>query len=98
MMLHLIFQAPLEDAVLERVGQGDALVFMERAVWNALEGHTMQAGINKLQARYCQCYILRQDMEVNGIAARQLTENVTIIDYSDLVALTTKCRMVMTWR
>lgn len=98
MMLHLIFQAPLEDAVLERVEQGDALVFMERAVWNALNGHKMQAGLKKLQAKYCQCYVMRQDVEVNGIAPQQLTDKVMVIDYSDLVALTIESRIVTTWR
>jgi tRNA 2-thiouridine synthesizing protein B len=95
-MLHLVFQSPIETAILERIEAGDVVVFLENAVLRVLrngllnEPLTQRAGTNRL------C-VLSEDVAVRGIAADELVEGIDIIDYAGLVELTVDNRVIQSW-
>ncbi len=97
MMLHLIVQAPVENAILARIDSGDDVVFQLRAVWNALAGHAMQRQLEGLIQENCRLYVLHDDLEVSGIEPDRLLSGVKIIDYRGLVELVADNEVCKTW-
>lgn len=95
-MLHLVFQSPIEAAVLERIEAGDAVVFLENAVFRVLRNGVLQGTLTQLLGTNRLC-VLSQDTAVRGIAADELVEGIEIIDYADLVELTVNNRVVQSW-
>ena len=95
-MLHLIFQSPIELALLERIVSGDEVVFLENAVLRILAK-------GSLCTRLMQCleqnrlYVLADDLEVRGIAVSELVTGIEVIDYAGLVALTVKNPVIQSW-
>jgi tRNA 2-thiouridine synthesizing protein B len=93
-VLHLIFQSPIETAILERIDSGDVIVFLENSVLRILQKGllsdrlTQQLAINRL------CVLL-DDIAVRGIVADELVKG--IIDYAELVELTVKNRVIQSW-
>ncbi len=97
-MVHLIFRSPIDLAVIARIGNGDDVVFHEAAVWNAMTGHTLNAYFKQLMEKTCRLYVLQDDLEVTGIAQAKLLAGVLVIEYSGLVELTVKNKVIKTWR
>lgn len=95
-MLHLIFQSPIETALLERIDSGDVVVFLENAVLRVLQNSsisdtlTRQLGSNRL------C-VLSDDIAIRGIASDELVKGIEVIDYAGLVELTVNNPIVQTW-
>lgn len=97
-MLHLIFQTPLNIAVLQRIDACDDVVLQGGAVWNAVRGHVLQSELESLLAKNCRLHVLREELELNGIAERRLQPGVDVIDYAGLVELTVSNKVNKTWR
>jgi len=95
-VLHLIFQSPIETALLERIDSGDVVVFLENAALRVLQNSsisdtlTRQLGSNRL------C-VLSDDIAIRGIASDELVKGIEVIDYAGLVELTVNNPIVQTW-
>ena len=95
-MLHLIFQSPIDSAVLERMADGDVAVFMESAVLGVLQT-ARQANVlaDKLNSnRLC---VLAEDMLTRGILESELLAGLEVIDYPGLVQLTVEHPLISSW-
>ena len=93
-MLHLISQ--VNSAVLERIGDGDELVFLENAVLRLLKtGANNHALVQLLNTHHL--YVLADDLAVRGIALETLVSGIQIIDYHELVALTVQHSTIQSW-
>jgi tRNA 2-thiouridine synthesizing protein B len=97
-MLHLIFQTPLTVAVVERLGTTDSIVLQGAAVWNALQGHVLNASLSQLLQHNASLYVLQEDLQVNGIDRSRLLPGVEVISYDGLVDLTVAIQQIQTWR
>ena len=95
-MLHLVFQSPIDMAILERVDPGDDVVFLENAVLRILQNGSLSGTLTRLlkQNRLC---VLADDIEARGIVADELVNGVDVIDYSELVRLTVKNPVIQSW-
>ena len=95
-MLHLIFQSPIETAILERIDSGDVVVFLENTVLWALKNSRINNLLTqKLSSnRFC---VLSEDMAVCGIVPHELAKGVEIIDYAGLVILATNNSVIQSW-
>ena len=95
-MLHLIFQSPIEAAILERIDSGDVVVFLENAVLRTLQNNaisntlTQQLGSNRL------C-VLSDDIAARGIVPDELVTGIEVIDYAELVELTVNNPVIQSW-
>jgi len=95
-VLHLIFQSPIETALLERIDSGDVVVFLENAALRVLQNSsisdtlTRQLGSNRL------C-VLSDDIAIRGIASDELVKGIEVIDYAGLVELTVNNPIIQTW-
>jgi tRNA 2-thiouridine synthesizing protein B len=95
-MLHLIFQSPIDDAILERIDSGDDVVFLENSVLRILQEGSLSDTLSRL-LNYNHLYVLADDIEVRGIGADELVNGIEVIDYSELVRLTVKNPVIQTW-
>jgi tRNA 2-thiouridine synthesizing protein B len=95
-MLHLIFQSPIDTAILERIDSGDDVVFLENSVLRILQKGSLSNTLTQLlkQNRLC---VLVDDIEVRGILANELVKGIEVIDYSELVRLTVKNPVIQSW-
>ncbi|MDD1625745.1 MAG: sulfurtransferase complex subunit TusB [Methylococcaceae bacterium] len=95
-MLHLIFQSPIDIAILERIDSGDDAVFLENSVLRILQKGSLSDTLTQLlkQNRLC---VLADDIEVRGIVADELVNGIEVIDYSELVRLTVKNPVIQSW-
>jgi tRNA 2-thiouridine synthesizing protein B len=95
-MLHLIFQSPIDIAILERIDSGDDVVFLENSVLRTLQKGSLSDTLTQLlkQNRLC---VLADDIVVRGIVADELVNGIEVIDYSELVRLTVKNPVIQTW-
>ena len=95
-MLHLIFQSPIDIAILERIDSGDDAVFLENSVLRILQKGSLSDTLTQLlkQNRLC---VLADDIEVRGIVADELVNGIEVIDYSELVRLTVKIPVIQSW-
>jgi tRNA 2-thiouridine synthesizing protein B len=95
-MLHLIFQSPIDKAILERIDPGDEVVFLENSVLRILQNGSLGAALTQLlkQNRLC---VLADDIKARGIVADELVSGVDVIDYSELVKLTVKNPVIQSW-
>jgi len=95
-VLHLIFQSPIEAAILDRIDSGDVVVFLENAVLRAIQNSdisdalTQQLGSNRL------C-VLSDDIAVRGIVPNELVKGIEVIDYAGLVELTADNPVIQSW-
>ena len=95
-MLHLIFQSPIDNAVLERMASGDVAVFLDSAVLGVLQHDKMaQTLANKLTSN--RLYVLSEDMAVRGILESELVAGLQPIDYSGLVKLSVENPLIQSW-
>ncbi len=95
-MLHLIFQSPIDKAVLERMAVGDAAVFLESAVLGLMEkGQFADMLKGKLGSHHF--YVLSEDMAVRGILQSEIVAGLEVIDYPGLVKLTVEHPLIQSW-
>jgi sulfur relay protein TusB/DsrH len=94
-MLHLIFQRAAET-LLERVADGDALLFLENSVFSLLKAGKHSATLSAL-AKHQALYVLTSDLQTRGIAPDRLISEVNIIDYQGFVILTTQYSTLCSW-
>jgi tRNA 2-thiouridine synthesizing protein B len=95
-MLHLIFQSPVETAVLERIEPGDVAVFLENSVFRILENNFSPPVLMKLLNKNRLC-VLSEDLTIRGIAADKLIKGIEVIDYAELVDLTVNNQVIQSW-
>lgn len=95
-MLHLIFQSPIETAILERLGTGDDVVFLENAVLRILANGTLNTSLSQLIPEH-QFYVLADDLTVRGISVNELLSGIEVIDYAAFVELTIKNSVIQSW-
>jgi tRNA 2-thiouridine synthesizing protein B len=95
-VLHLVFQSPIETAVLERIEAGDVVVFLENAVLRILRNGLLSASLTQLLDTPRLC-VLSEDVAVRGIAADELVEGIDIIDYAGLVELAVNNHVIQSW-
>jgi sulfur relay protein TusB/DsrH len=93
-MLHLISQ--VSTAVLERIGDNDELVFLENALLQLLKTGRYSDSLEKLLKTH-QLYALADELAVRGILPDELVIGIQSIDYSTLVELTVKHRIIQSW-
>jgi tRNA 2-thiouridine synthesizing protein B len=95
-MLHLVFQSPIEIAILERIDSGDDVVFLENSVLRILQKGHLSASLTQL-LKQSRLYVLANDIEIRGIAANELVNGIEVIDYPELVSLTVKNPLIQSW-
>ena len=95
-MLHLIFQSPIDIAILERIDSGDDVVFLENSVLCMLQKGSLSDTLTQLLNRNRLC-VLAEDIDVRGITTDELIKGIEVIDYAGLVALTVKNPVIQTW-
>ena len=95
-MLHLISQSPIESAVLERVADGDELVFLDNAVLRLLQQGELNQILSVLLKNH-RLYVLADTLTVRGISVEELVQGISVIDYPQLVALTVKHSVIQSW-
>jgi len=95
-MLHLIFQSPIDIAILERIDPGDDVMFLENSVLRILQKGSLSDALSQLlkQNRLC---VFADDIGVRGIIADELAQGIEVIDYSELVRLTVKNPVIQSW-
>jgi tRNA 2-thiouridine synthesizing protein B len=97
-MLHLIFQSSVDDSILQRIDSGDDVVFHENAVFRVYKGSQLTAELRKMHDNGVYFYVLSDELESRGVAIDELVLGVNVIDYSGLVELTEKNKVILTWR
>jgi len=95
-VLHLIFQSPIEVAILERIDSGDVVVFLENAVLRILQNGLLSGTLTQQLKRNRLC-VLSDDIVVRGIAVDELVNGIEVIDYSELVELTVNNPVIQSW-
>ena len=95
-MLHIIAQSPIDSAIFQRIGAGDDVLFLDKAVLNLLEKGLLSEVLRSLLFEY-QFFALADDLEVRGISSSELLQGITVITYSDFVNLTVKNSLIQTW-
>ncbi len=95
-MLHLIFQSPIELAILERIDPGDDVVFLENSVLRILKNGSLCDALMKLLKSNRLC-VLNDDIEIRGIVNKELVNGIEVIDYSELVRMTVKNPVIQSW-
>jgi len=96
-MLHLIFQSPINSALLQRIDKGDDVVFFENSIFQIYKGALLNDEFQQILSSRVYLYVLAVDMEVRGIEQEELITGVEVIDYAALVELTENNKVVRTW-
>ncbi len=95
-MLHLVFQSPVEIAILERIDAGDDVVFLENAVLRVLQQGNLNNALTEL-LKSTRLYVVSDDMAVRGILPDELVKGLEVIDYAGLVTLTVNNPVIQSW-
>ena len=95
-MLHLIAQSPIDCAIFQRLGAGDDLLFLDKAVLNLLQKGQLNKTLTALLVQH-QIYALANDLEVRGIIPEELLKGIIVIDYAYFVELSVKNSLIQTW-
>lgn len=95
-MLHLIFQSPLECAVLDRIAAGDDVVFLENAGLGLLQKNRLGDTLKRL-LEDCQLFVLADDMAARGLSAADFPTGVAVVGYQEFVALSVKNAVIQSW-
>jgi len=96
-MLHLIFQSPIEYAVLERIASGDDVIFLENAVLGLLQKNRLGDVLARLLDEGCELFVLADDMAARGLKVAELPAGVAVVGYQAFVALTVKNAVIQSW-
>jgi tRNA 2-thiouridine synthesizing protein B len=95
-VLHLIFQSPIEAAILERIDAEDIVVLLENAVLRTLQNSIISDTL--MQQMSCnRLFVLSDDIAVRGITPNELVKGVEVIDYAELVKLTVNNPVIQSW-
>jgi tRNA 2-thiouridine synthesizing protein B len=95
-VLHLVFQSPIEIAVLERIDSGDVVVFLENAVLRVLQNSVISDALTRQVGKNRFC-VLSDDIAIRGINPNELIEGLEVIDYAGLVELTVNNAVIQSW-
>jgi len=95
-VLHLIFQSPIETAVLKRIAPGDAAVFLENSVLRILQDSDISDTLTQ-SLNNNRLYVLSDDLAARGITLDQLVKGVEAIDYPGLVELAVNNPVIQSW-
>jgi tRNA 2-thiouridine synthesizing protein B len=95
-MLHLIAQSPIDSAIFQRLGAGDDLLFLDKAVLNILQKGQLNETLTALLAQH-QLYALANDVEIRGIIPEELLKGIIVIDYAGFVELSVQNSLIQTW-
>jgi len=95
-VLHLIFQSPIETAVLKRIDPGDVAVFLENSVLRILQNSDISDTLMQLLNNN-RLYVLSDDLAARGITIDQLVKGLEVIDYAGLVELTVSNPVIQSW-
>ncbi|MGZ4980660.1 MAG: sulfurtransferase complex subunit TusB [Methylobacter sp.] len=95
-MLHLVFQSPIETAILERIDSGDVVVFLENAVLRVLQDSVISDTLTRQLGRNRFC-VLSDDIAIRGIALNELVRGIEVIDYAGLVELAVNSPIIQSW-
>lgn len=95
-MLHLIFQSPIDTALLGRISPGDEVVCLDNAVLNLLRTGRLHTALHDLLT-HSRISVLQTDIALRGIAATELVNGIAVITYSDLVQLTVHHPHIQSW-
>jgi sulfur relay protein TusB/DsrH len=95
-VLHLIFQSPIETALLERIDSGDVVVFLENAALRVLQNSSISDALTRQLGSNRLC-VLSDDIAIRGIASDELVKGIEVIDYAGLVELTVNNPIIQTW-
>lgn len=95
-MLHLIFQSPVEPAILARISPGDVVVFLENAVIRTLQNSNISEKLTELLSS-SRLYVMSDDLAARGITHHELVKGLEVIDYMGLVELTTYNEIIQSW-
>lgn len=96
-MLHLIFQSPIETAVLKRINPADVAVFLENSVLRILQNSDISDTLMQLLLNNNRLYVLSDDIAARGITLDQLVKGLEVIDYAGLVELTVSNPVIQSW-
>ena len=96
-MLHLIYQSPFEHSVIQRIESGDDVVFFENAVFRINKGRLQNTELEQMLANNVHLYVLCDELAIRGVNTDELVLGIAVIDYSGLVALTEKNKIIRTW-
>ncbi|MDD5578412.1 MAG: sulfurtransferase complex subunit TusB [Methylobacter sp.] len=95
-MLHLVFQSPIDTAILERIDAGDVAIFLENSVLRILQNGILNDRLTQ-QLKINRLCVLLDDITVRGIRADELVKGIEVIDYAELVELTVKNPVIQSW-
>lgn len=95
-MLHLIFQSPVDTALLERIDSGDVAVFLENSVLRILQNSLLADRLEQQLNKNRLC-VLADDLKIRGIATDELVTGIDVIDYAELVELTVIHQVIQSW-
>lgn len=95
-MLHLVFELSTDNAVLARLGEGDAVIFLENAVLRLLRAGNLNHTLSKLLAQH-RLFVLTDELAVRGIQVDDLVQGIQAIDYAAFVALSVKHSVNHSW-
>lgn len=96
-MLHLIFQSTFDSSLLNRFESSDDIVFLESAIFRLIKDSKLNDELQKMHKSTINLYVLKCDIETRGFLRNELFFGVEVIDYSDLVKMTEKNRVIRTW-
>jgi len=95
-MLHLVFQSPIELAILQRVKPDDVVVFLENSVLRILKQGALQPVLLPIIQTNRLC-VMSDDIVVRGISVDELVLGIDVIDFDELVALTIQNAVIQSW-
>jgi tRNA 2-thiouridine synthesizing protein B len=91
-----MFQSPLQLPTLQRIGTGDAVLFLENSVLCLLKKGMYSSELNQMLTTN-RLFALISDLETRGISIEELVSGIVAIDYSDWVNLTTEHPSIQSW-
>jgi tRNA 2-thiouridine synthesizing protein B len=95
-MLHLVFQSPIEPALLERLGAGDDVLFLENSLLQTLANSSLDSCLSARLTEQ-QFYVLADDLTARGISVEELISGITAIDFAGFVDLSIKNAVITSW-
>jgi len=99
-MLHLVNKSPNErsalDSCLRLAAKDSAILLIEDGVYAAISA---AKSAEKISSRIndFQFYVLKEDLDVRGLAEKPLIDGVTIVDYNGFVELAATNDSVQSW-
>lgn len=94
-MLHLIFQ-PIDQTLIDRITEGDDVVFLESAVLGLLRNSRWANQISLLE-NSVHLFVMSDALSVRGIGQTNLISGLVVLDQAGLVDLTVKNTAIHSW-